>query len=171
MKITSWNRRTCRKRKKVLQNVQFIDRILMYFEMAVLVKWLTRRIVAPVCKGSIPLFRPIKEITRTLVLVFLCFGKNWQNLVIKEKLEISKDLKRKINNFGKFNGQQLKLIEGSIIAVLKTNIACIEPYKLEIGSDTYLIFGKNEIMYISKNNITNKISLQELEEIIRNAKN
>lgn len=92
-------------------------------------------------------------------------------MVIKEKLEISKELQRKINNLGKFNGQKLKLLEGSIIAVAKTNIAYIEPYKLEIGSDTYLIFGKNEIMYISKNNITNKISLQELEEVIRNAKN
>ena len=29
--------------------------------MAKLVKWLTRRIVAPVCKGSIPLFRPRME--------------------------------------------------------------------------------------------------------------
>lgn len=92
-------------------------------------------------------------------------------MVIKEKLEISRELQSKINNLGKFNGQKLKLLEGSIITVAKTNIAYIEPYKLEIGSDTYLIFGKNEIMYISKNNITNKISLQELEEVIRNAKN
>ena len=92
-------------------------------------------------------------------------------MVIKGRLEISKELQRKINNLCKFNGQKLKLLEGSIITVAKTNIAYIEPYKLEIGSDTYLIFGKNEIMYISKNNITNKISLQELEEVIRNAKN
>ena len=92
-------------------------------------------------------------------------------MVIKGRLEISKELQRKINNLGKFNGQKLKLLEGSIITVAKTNIAYIEPYKLEIGSDTYLIFGKNEIMYISKNNITNKISLQELEEVIRNVKN
>ena len=92
-------------------------------------------------------------------------------MVIKGRLEISKELQRKINNLGKFNGQKLKLLEGSIITVAKTNIAYIEPYKLEIGSDTYLIFGKNEIMYISKNNITNKISLQELEGVIRNAKN
>ena len=92
-------------------------------------------------------------------------------MVIKEKLEFSKELKRKINNLGKFNGQKLKLVEGSIITVPKTNIAYIEPYKLEIGSDTYLIFGKNEIMYISKNNIKNKISLQELEEVIKNVKN
>ena len=92
-------------------------------------------------------------------------------MVIKDKLEISKELQRKINNLGKFNGQKLKLMEGSIITVPKTNIAYIEPYKLEIGSDTYLIFGKNEIMYISKNNLTNKILLQELEEVIRNVKN
>ena len=92
-------------------------------------------------------------------------------MVIKEKLEISKELKRKINNLGKFNGQKLKLVEGSIITIPKTNIAYIEPYKLEINGYTYLIFGNNEIMYISKNNITNKISLQELEEVIRNVKN
>ena len=92
-------------------------------------------------------------------------------MVIKERLEISKELQRKINNLGKFNGQKLKLVEGSIITVPKTNIAYIESYKLEIDDDTYLIFGENEIMYISKNNITNKISLQELEEVIRNVKN
>lgn len=92
-------------------------------------------------------------------------------MVIKERLEISKELQRKIKNLGKFNGQKLNLVEGSLITVPKTNIAYIEPYKLEIGSDTYLIFGKNEIMYISKTNIASKISLQELEEVIRNAKN
>ena len=43
--------------------------------------------------------------------------------------------------------------------------------KENLDGDTYLIFGKNEIMYISKNNIVNKISLQELEETIRNVKN
>ena len=92
-------------------------------------------------------------------------------MVIKERLEISRELQRKINNLGKFNGQKLKLMEGSIITIPKTNIAYIEPYKLEIGDDIYLIFGKNEIMYISKNNIKNKILLQELEEVIRNVKN
>ena len=66
-------------------------------------------------------------------------------MVIKEKLEISKELQRRINNLGKFNGQKIKLIEGSIITVPKTNIAYIEPYKVEIDGDTYLIFGKNEI--------------------------
>ena len=35
-------------------------------------------------------------------------------MVIKEKLEISRELQRKINNLGKFNGQKLKIVEGSI---------------------------------------------------------
>lgn len=90
-------------------------------------------------------------------------------MVIKERLEISKELQRKINNLGKFNGQKLKLVEGSIITIPKTNIAYIEPYKLEIGSDTYLIFGNNEIMYVGKNNLTNKITIKELEEVIKNS--
>ena len=34
--------------------------------MAELVKWLTRRIVAPVCMGSIPIFRPIWKYKRNL---------------------------------------------------------------------------------------------------------
>ena len=92
-------------------------------------------------------------------------------MVIKEKLEISRELQRKINNLGKFNGQKLKLVEGSIITVPKTNIVYVEPYKLEINGDTYLIFGKNEIMYISKTHIANKISLRELEEVIKNIQN
>ena len=36
--------------------------------MAVLVKWLTRWIVAPVCVGSIPTYRPICENRRTMRL-------------------------------------------------------------------------------------------------------
>ncbi len=92
-------------------------------------------------------------------------------MVIKEKLEISRELQRKINNLGKFNGQKLKLVEGSIITVPKANIVYVEPYKLEINGDTYLIFGKNEIMYISKTHIANKISLRELEEVIKNIQN
>ena len=61
-------------------------------------------------------------------------------MVIKEKLEISKELQRKINNLGKFNGQKLKLVEGSIITIPKTNIAYIESYKLEIGIRWILFF-------------------------------
>ena len=41
--------------------------------MADLVKWLTRRIVAPVCKGSIPLVRPIFYLALLKVFLFLLF--------------------------------------------------------------------------------------------------
>lgn len=53
--------------------------------MAVLVKWLTRRIVAPVCVGSIPTFRPRMEKSRIDLLIeidsyesiFLLLERNW----------------------------------------------------------------------------------------------
>ncbi len=40
--------------------------VILILQMAELVKWLTRRIVAPVCMGSIPIFRPIEKINSHL---------------------------------------------------------------------------------------------------------
>ena len=46
------------------KNTCIFSRLLLEYssqlEMANMVKWLTRRIVAPVCVGSIPTSRPIK---------------------------------------------------------------------------------------------------------------
>lgn len=66
--------------------------------MAELVKWLTRRIVAPVCMGSIPIFRPIKIIKtlnfqrfslfiRVLSTLFNCFVNR---ILIKMGLYLTK---------------------------------------------------------------------------------
>ena len=41
--------------------------------MAELVKWLTRRIVVPLCMGSIPIFRPIRRNKiHSVICVFFC---------------------------------------------------------------------------------------------------
>ena len=48
-----------------LRNELIVDGII-FLLMAELVKWLTRRIVAPVCMGSIPIFRPIYENRRNI---------------------------------------------------------------------------------------------------------
>ena len=61
--------------------------------MAVLVKWLTRWIVAPVCMGSIPIYRPICENKRTTLKSGLFFIKKslvipyvyWAFLCFKER--------------------------------------------------------------------------------------
>ncbi len=53
--------------------------------------------------------------------------------IVKEKLEIDEVLEKKINNLLKFNNIKAKLENGSIISLINTNIAYIEPYSLEIN--------------------------------------
>ena len=75
--------------------------------------------------------------------------------IVKEKLEIDEELEKKINNLLKFG----------IISLINTNIAYIEPHKLEINEITYLFFNECEDVYI--NNLNRSIPLKELECFIK----
>ena len=74
--------------------------------------------------------------------------------IVKEKLEIDEELEKKINNLLKFT-----------ISLITTNIAYIEPHKLEINEITYLLFNECEDVYI--NNLNSSIPLKELEGFIK----
>ncbi len=88
--------------------------------------------------------------------------------IVKEKLEIDEVLEKKINNLLKFSNIKAKLENGNIIHILKTNIAYIEPHKLEINGITYLFFNECEIVYI--NTLEKYISFNELENHIKSHK-
>lgn len=85
--------------------------------------------------------------------------------IVKEKLEIDEVLKKKINNLLKFNNIKAKLETGSIISLTNTNIAYIEPHKLEINGNTYLFFNECDNVYI--NDLSRSIPLKELEHFIK----
>lgn len=85
--------------------------------------------------------------------------------IVKEKLEIDEVLKKKINNIIKFNNIKASLETGSIISLTNTNIAYIEPHKLEINEITYLFFNKCDNVYI--NDLSRSIPLKELEHFIK----
>lgn len=85
-------------------------------------------------------------------------------LSYEEKIEIDEALKKKINNLLKFNNIKAKLEIGSIITLINTNIAYIEPHKLEINGNTYLLF--NECDYVYINDLCKSIPLRELENLI-----
>ena len=51
--------------------------------------------------------------------------------IIKEKLDIDETLNKRINNLLKFISIKSKLINGNIIHISKTNLAYIEPHKLD----------------------------------------
>ncbi len=84
--------------------------------------------------------------------------------IVKEKQEIYEELEKKINNILKFNNIKAKL-ENGIISLTNTNIAYIEPHKLEINEITYLFFNECEDVYI--NNLNRSIPLKELEDFIK----
>ncbi len=85
--------------------------------------------------------------------------------IVKEKLEIKKVLEKKLNNLLKFNNIKAKLEQGSIISLINTNIAYIEPHSLEIKGITYLFFNGCEDVYI--NDLSRSVPLKELENFIK----
>ena len=85
--------------------------------------------------------------------------------IIKEQLDIDDVLKKRIKNILKFFNIKSKIIKGNIIHIPKTNIAYIEPHKLEISEITYLFFNECEIVYI--NTLEKFIPFSELENHIK----
>ena len=89
--------------------------------------------------------------------------------IIKEKLDIDETLNKRINNLLKFTSIKSKLINGNIIHISKTNLAYIEPHKLEINEITYLFFNECENVYI--NTLEKSIPFNKLETYIKKHKN
>lgn len=85
--------------------------------------------------------------------------------IVKEKLEIDEELKKKVNNLLKFNNLKSKLENGYIINLTNTNLSYIEPHKLELNGITYLFFNECESVYI--NDLSKSIPFKELERFIK----
>ena len=88
--------------------------------------------------------------------------------LIKEKLEIEEELKKKIKNVLMFLNIKESLQNGYIINIPKTNIAYIEPHKLFINNISYLFF--NECDKVYTNSLEESIPFNELQNYIKNHK-
>lgn len=84
--------------------------------------------------------------------------------IIKKKINMSDELKAKINWSCKFNKKSYQIIEGYLRIVEHTNLAYVEPHKVIIGDKLYLFFNEQKHFYIG--NLKNKIPLSELSEYI-----
>ena len=82
--------------------------------------------------------------------------------IVKKKINMSDELKTKINWSFKFNKKSYQIIEGYLRIVEHTNLAYVEPHKVIIDNQLYLFF--NEHFYLG--NLNNKIPLSELSEYI-----
>ena len=84
--------------------------------------------------------------------------------IIKQRLEIDETLKRRLEIICDFCNIKPEIINGSIRKVDKTNLSYIEPHRIIIKNNTFLVFNYSNKIYI--NNLSKKIKLTELENYI-----
>lgn len=85
--------------------------------------------------------------------------------ITKENIEIEDSLNNRIKSITKFLGVKSKLTKGNLISIDKTNLAYIEPHKLEINNITYLFFNDSNLVYI--NTLENSIDISALKYYIK----
>ena len=85
--------------------------------------------------------------------------------IIKQEIEIDETLKRRLEIICDFCNTTPEIINGSIRKVDKTNLSYIEPHRIIIKNNTFLVFNYSNEVYI--NNLSKKIKLNELENYIK----
>ena len=88
--------------------------------------------------------------------------------IIKQEVVIEESLKKKLELICEFSNTTLKIINGSIRKIDKTNISYIEPHRVIVKDTTFLVFNYSNDVYIS--NLSKKIKLSELEDYINSIK-
>ena len=88
--------------------------------------------------------------------------------IIKEKLDLSPDLKKKINWASKYTSTSITLEKGTLIKLEPTNIAYVDPHKVIINDFTFLFFNGVESFFV--NTLKEEHSLSELEDYFKLAK-
>ena len=86
------------------------------------------------------------------------------NKAIKKKINMSDELKTKIEWSCKFSKKSYEIIDGYLRIVEHTNLAYVEPHKVIIDNQLYLFFNEQKYFYLG--NLNNKIPLSELSEYI-----
>lgn len=103
-------------------------------------------------------------------LSFFVFKKGCDYMlnIIKEKLDLSPDLKKKIDWAKKYTSTPIKLEKGHLIRLEPSNLAYVDPHKVIINDYTFLFFNGVDTFYI--NNLNDKHNLSELEKYFKLAK-
>lgn len=86
--------------------------------------------------------------------------------IIKQEIKLEDSLLKKINFVCDFCKTTPKFINGCIRNIDKTNLTYIEPHRIIIKDITFLAFNFSNEIYIE--NLSNKITLSELENYVKN---
>ncbi len=86
--------------------------------------------------------------------------------ITKQELEFEECLKQRLEFICEFSKVTPTFIKGSIRKIERTDISYIEPHRVIIKNNTFLVFNYSNDVYIS--NLAKKIKLSELEEYLKN---
>ncbi len=86
--------------------------------------------------------------------------------ITKQELEFEECLKQRLEFICEFSKVTPTFINGSIRKIERTDISYIEPHRVIIKNNTFLVFNYSNDVYIS--NLAKKIKLSELEEYLKN---
>ena len=84
--------------------------------------------------------------------------------IVKKEINISKELKSKIEWTCKLKQVTPEIINGSLRIVEHTNLAYVEPHRVIIKSKLYLFFNEQNYFYIDS--LENKYPLSKFNEYI-----
>ena len=87
--------------------------------------------------------------------------------IVKEKLELSPDLRKKINWASKYTSTSITLEKGALIKLEPTNIAYVDPHKVINNNNNSLFFNGVDCFYI--NSINDKYEFLGLETMFKKA--
>lgn len=85
--------------------------------------------------------------------------------IIKQKIEIEKGLKQKLEFICDFCNTTPTIINGNIRNIDKTNLSYIEPHRIIIKGITFLAFNYSKTLFVG--NLSNKLELKDLESFIK----
>ena len=103
-------------------------------------------------------------------LSFFVFKKGCDDMlnIIKEKLDLSPDLKKKIDWAKNYTSTSIMLKKGHLIRLEPSNLAYVDPHKVIINDYTFLFFNGVDTFYV--NNLNEQHNLSELEKYFKLAK-
>ena len=103
-------------------------------------------------------------------LSFFVFKKGCDDMlnIIKEKLDLSPDLKKKIDWAKNYTSTSITLKKGHLIRLEPSNLAYVDPHKVIINDYTFLFFNGVDTFYV--NTLNDKHNLSELEKYFKLAK-
>ena len=101
-------------------------------------------------------------------LSFFVFKKGCDDMlnIIKEKLDLSPDLKKKIDWAKNYTSTPIKLEKGHLIRLEPSNLAYVDPHKVIINDYTFLFFNGVDTFYV--NTLNDKHNLSERGKYIKN---